>query len=290
MEENNKSQVMQTKTQIFDNSKIRSVWDRENEKWYFAIVDVVAILTENTDIMRARKYWNKLKQRLKEEGNETVTNCHQLKFLAADGKMRLTDVGDVEQILRLIQSIPSKKAEPFKLWLSKVGSVIIDEASDPELAIERAIRTYRNLGYSESWINQRLKSIEVRKGLTDEWERSGVKQGREYAILTDLMYRTWAGMSAKEYKEFKGLKKESLRDNMTNVELILNMLAEVSATEISKNENPENLEQSAEVAVSGAEVARDARKSLEKRGAKTISSKNAKEIANQQNLLEEEKD
>ena len=290
MEENNKNQVMQTKTQIFDNSKIRSVWDRENEKWYFAIVDVVAILTENTDIMQARKYWNKLKQRLKEEGNETVTNCHQLKFLAADGKMRLTDVGDVEQILRLIQSIPSKKAEPFKLWLSKVGSVIIDEASDPELAIERAIRTYRNLGYSESWINQRLKSIEVRKGLTDEWERSGVKQGREYAILTDLMYRTWAGMSAKEYKEFKGLKKESLRDNMTNVELILNMLAEVSATEISKNENPENLEQSAEVAVSGAEVARDARKSLEKRGAKTISSKNAKEIANQQNLLEEEKD
>ena len=289
MEENNKSQVMQTKTQIFDNSRIRSVWDRENEKWYFAIVDVVAVLTDNTDFLRARKYWNKLKQRLKEEGNETVTNCHQLKILAADGKMRLTDVGDVEQILRLIQSIPSKKAEPFKVWLSKVGSVIIDEASDPELAIERAIRTYRNLGYSESWINQRLKSIEVRKGLTDEWERSGVKQGREYAILTDLMYRTWAGMSAKEYKEYKGLKKESLRDNMTNVELILNMLAEVSATEISKNENPENLEQSAEVAVSGAEVARDARKSLEKRG-ETISSKNAKEIVDQQNLLEEDKD
>ena len=289
MEENNKNSVLQTKTQIFDNSKIRSVWDRENERWFFAIVDVVAVLTDNTDFLRARKYWNKLKQRLKEEGNETVTNCHQLKILAADGKMRMTDVGDVEQILRLIQSIPSKKAEPFKLWLSKVGSVIIDEASDPELAIERAIRTYRNLGYSESWINQRLKSIEVRKGLTDEWERSGVKQGREYAILTDLMYRTWAGMSAKEYKEFKGLKKESLRDNMTNVELILNMLAEVSATEISKNENPENLEQSAEIAVSGAEVARDARKSLEKRGAKTISSKNAKEIADQQNLLEEEK-
>ena len=286
MEENNKSQVMQTKTQIFDNSRIRSVWDRENEKWYFAIVDVIAVLTESADPFA---YWRKLKQRLKEEGNESVTNCHGLKILAADGKMRLTDVGDVEQILRLIQSIPSKKAEPFKLWLSKVGSVIIDEASDPELAIERAIRTYRNLGYSESWINQRLKSIEVRKGLTDEWERSGVKQGREYAILTDLMYRTWAGMSAKEYKEFKGLKKESLRDNMTNVELILNMLAEVSATEISKNENPENLEQSAEVAVSGAEVARDARKSLEKRGAKTISSKNAKEIADQQNLLEEEK-
>ena len=287
MEENSKSQIMQTKTQIFDNSRIRSVWDRENEKWYFAIVDVIAVLTESTDPFA---YWRKLKQRLKEEGNESVTNCHGLKILAADGKMRLTDVGDVEQILRLIQSIPSKKAEPFKLWLSKVGSVILDEASDPELAIERAIRTYRSLGYSESWINQRLKSIEVRKGLTDEWERSGVKQGREYAILTDLMYSTWAGMSAKEYKEFKGLKKESLRDNMTNVELILNMLAEVSATEISKNENPENLEQSAEVAVSGAEVARDARKSLEKRGAKTISSKNAKEIAGQQNLLEEDKD
>ncbi len=286
MEENNKNSVLQTKTQIFDNSKIRSVWDRENEKWYFAIVDVVAVLTESADPFA---YWRKLKQRLKEEGNESVTNCHALKILAADGKMRMTDVGDVEQILRLIQSIPSKKAEPFKLWLSKVGSVIIDEASDPELAIDRAIRTYRNLGYSESWINQRLKSIEVRKNLTDEWERSGVKQGREYAILTDLMYRTWAGMSAKEYKDFKGLKKESLRDNMTNVELILNMLAEVSATEISKNENPENLEQSAEIAVSGAEVARDARKSLEKRGAKTISSKNAKEIADQQNLLEEEK-
>lgn len=286
MEENNKNSVLQTKTQIFDNSKIRSVWDRENEKWYFAIVDVVAVLTESADPFA---YWRKLKQRLKEEGNESVTNCHALKILAADGKMRMTDVGDVEQILRLIQSIPSKKAEPFKLWLSKVGSVIIDEASDPELAIDRAIRTYRNLGYSESWINQRLKSIEVRKNLTDEWERSGVKQGREYAILTDLMYRTWAGMSAKEYKDFKGLKKESLRDNMTNVELILNMLAEVSATEISKNENPENLEQSAEIAVSGAEVARDARKSLEKRGAKTISSKNAKEIADQQNLLEEDK-
>lgn len=286
MEENNKNSVLQTKTQIFDNSKIRSVWDRENEKWYFAIVDVVAVLTESADPFA---YWRKLKQRLKEEGNESVTNCHALKILAADGKMRMTDVGDVEQILRLIQSIPSKKAEPFKLWLSKVGSVIIDEASDPELAIDRAIRTYRNLGYSESWINQRLKSIEVRKNLTDEWERSGVKQGREYAILTDLMYRTWAGMIAKEYKDFKGLKKESLRDNMTNVELILNMLAEVSATEISKNENPENLEQSAEIAVSGAEVARDARKSLEKRGAKTISSKNAKEIADQQNLLEEDK-
>ena len=192
MEENSKSQIMQTKTQIFDNSRIRSVWDRENEKWYFAIVDVIAVLTESTDPFA---YWRKLKQRLKEEGNESVTNCHGLKILAADGKMRLTDVGDVEQILRLIQSIPSKKAEPFKLWLSKVGSIIIDEASDPELAIERAIRTYRNLGYSESWINQRLKSIEVRKGLTDEWERSGVKQGREYAILTDLMYRTWAGIS-----------------------------------------------------------------------------------------------
>ena len=291
MEEINTNHALQSKTQFFGDSQVRAAWDSENEKWYFSIVDVIAVLTESDDFLRVRKYWNKLKQRLKEEGNETVTNCHQLKFPAADGKMRLTDVGDVEQILRLIQSIPSKKAEPFKVWLSKVGSEIIDEASDPELVIDRAIRFYRNLGYSESWINQRLKSIEVRKALTDEWDRSGVKAGREYAMLTDLMYRTWAGMSAKEYKDFKGLKKENLRDNMTNVELILNMLAEVSATEISKNENPENLEQSAQVAVSGAEVALDARKSLEKRGAKTISSKNAKEIADKNVCLEvKEKD
>ena len=267
------------KIQIFDNSKIRSVWDSENEKWYFAIVDVVAVLSESEN---PQAYWRKLKQRLKEEGNETVTNCHALKLPAADGKMRQTDVADVPQLLRLIQSIPSKKAEPFKIWLATVGGEFLDEAVDPELSIERAVQNYKNLGYSDNWINQRIKSIEVRKALTDEWDKSGVKKGKEYALLTDLMYRTWADMSAKEYKDFKGLKKENLRDNMTNLELILNMLAEASATELSQKETPSTLNKSARIAVSGAEVARDARKSLEKRGGTVISSKNAKEIGTQQ--------
>ena len=272
------------KIQIFDNSKIRSVWDSENEKWYFAIVDVVAVLSESEN---PQAYWRKLKQRLKEEGNETVTNCHALKLPAADGKMRQTDVADVPQLLRLIQSIPSKKAEPFKIWLAKVGSEFLDEAVDPELSIERAVQNYKNLGYSDNWINQRIKSIEVRKALTDEWDKSGVKKGKEYALLTDLMYRTWADMSAKEYKDFKGLKKENLRDNMTNLELILNMLAEASATELSQKETPSTLNESARIAVSGAEVARDARKSLEKRGGTVISSKNAKEIGTQQLQFED---
>ena len=275
----NEKKDLPNKIQIFDNSKIRSVWDSENEKWYFAIVDVVAVLSESEN---PQAYWRKLKQRLKEEGNETVTNCHALKLPAADGKMRQTDVADVPQLLRLIQSIPSKKAEPFKIWLAKVGSEFLDEAVDPELSIERAVQNYKNLGYSDNWINQRIKSIEVRKALTDEWDKSGVKKGKEYALLTDLMYRTWADMSAKEYKEFKGLKKENLRDNMTNLELILNMLAEASATELSQKETPSTLNESARIAVSGAEVARDARKSLEKRGGTVISSKNAKEIGTQQ--------
>ncbi|MBR0494998.1 MAG: Bro-N domain-containing protein [Treponema sp.] len=270
---------MPNKIQIFDNSKIRSVWDSEHEKWYFAIVDVVAVLSESEN---PQAYWRKLKQRLKEEGNETVTNCHTLKLPAADGKMRQTDVADVPQLLRLIQSIPSKKAEPFKIWLATVGGEFLDEAVDPELSIERAVQNYKNLGYSDNWINQRIKSIEVRKALTDEWDKSGVKKGKEYALLTDLMYRTWADMSAKEYKDFKGLKKENLRDNMTNLELILNMLAEASATELSQKETPSTLNESARIAVSGAEVARDARKSLEKRGGTVISSKNAKEIGTQQ--------
>ena len=278
---------IQSKIQLFDNGKIRSVWDSDEQKWYFSVVDVIAVLTDSID---SAAYWRKLKQRLKEEGNETVTNCHALKLLATDGKMRLTDVADVQQLLRLIQSIPSKKAEPFKQWLAKVGSEVLDEAVDPELSIDRAIQNYRNLGYSENWINQRIKSIEVRKALTDEWDKSGIKQGTEYAILTDLMYKTWANMSAKEYKEFKGLKKENLRDNMTNMELILNMLAEAAATEISQNENPQGLKQSAKVAVSGAEVALDARKSLEKRGGKAISSKNAKEIGTRQLPFEDEKE
>lgn len=280
---------VQNKIQLFENTKIRSVWDSAHEKWYFAIVDVIGILVESADFLTARKYWNKLKQRLRDEGNETVTSCHQLKLPAADGKMRLTDVADTEQLLRLIQSVPSRKAEPFKLWLAKVGSEILNESADPELSIDRAIENYRRLGYSESWINQRIKSIEVRKALTDEWDKSGVKKGKEYALLTDLMYRTWADMSSKEYKEFKGLKKENLRDNMTNMELILNMLAEASATELSQNENPQGLSQSAKVAVSGAEVARDARLSLEKRGGKALSHRNAKEIGTRQLPLDEKK-
>ena len=278
---------IQNKIQLFDDKKIRSVWDSEQEKWYFAIVDVISVLTESDN---PQVYWRVLKNRLKKEGNESVTNCNALRLPASDGKMRLTDVADVEQLLRLIQSIPSKKAEPFKQWLAKVGSEVLDEAVDPELSIDRAIQNYRNLGYSENWINQRIKSIEVRKALTDEWDKSGVKQGKEYALLTDLMYRTWADMSAKEYKEHKGLKKENLRDNMTNIELILNMLAEASATDLSQNKNPKNLKESAEIAVSGAEVARDARKSLEKRGGNAISSKNAKDIGTRQLSFEDKVD
>ena len=278
---------IQNKIQLFDDKKIRSVWDSEQEKWYFAIVDVISVLTESDN---PQVYWRVLKNRLKKEGNESVTNCNALRLPASDGKMRLTDVADVEQLLRLIQSIPSKKAEPLKKWLAKVGSEALDEAVDPELSIDRAIQNYRNLGYSENWINQRIKSIEVRKALTDEWDKAGVKKGREYAALTDLMYRTWTDMSAKEYKEYKGLKKENLRDNMTNIELILNMLAEASATELSQNENPTTLGESAKIAISGAEVARDARKSLEKRGGKAISSKNAKEIGTRQLPFEEEND
>ena len=281
---------IQNKIQLFENSKIRSVWDSEKEKWYFSVVDVIAVLTESIDFQTSRKYWNKLKQRLKEEGNETVTNCHQLKLPATDGKMRLTDVADTEQLLRLIQSIPSPKAEPFKLWLAKIGSDFLDEAIDPELSIDRAIQNYKRLGYSENWINQRVKSIEVRKALTDEWDKSGVKQGKEYAYLTDLMYKTWTNMSTKEYKELKGLKKENLRDNMTNIELILNMLAEASATELSQNQNPSNVSESANIAVAGAEVAKDARISLEKRGGKTITSKNAKDLGIKELPFENETD
>ena len=271
-----------SKIKVFENKNVRTVWNEEEEDWYFSVVDVCWVLVDSPDYTTARKYWNKLKQRLSEEGSELVTFCHQLKLQAADGKMRETDVLNTKGILRLIQSISSPKAEPFKMWLAKVGSEILDETVDPELSIGRAIQNYRNLGYSENWINQRIKSIEVRKALTDEWDKSGVKQGKEYALLTDLMYRTWANMSAKEYKEHKGLKKENLRDNMTNIELILNMLAEASATDLSQRTNPKNLKESAKIAVSGAEVALDARKSLEKRGGEAISSKNAKEIGTRQ--------
>jgi hypothetical protein len=256
---------MKNKVQLFQQRQVRSVWDEKDEKWWFSVVDIVAVLTDQTDYTKARNYWHKLAQRIREEsGSELVTKCHQLKLVATDGKKYLTDVMDTEQILRLIQSIPSKKAEPFKLWLAKVGNEFIDEAADPELAMSRAVRNYRRLGYSESWINQRLKTIEARKALTDEWDKSGVKEGAGYAQLTDLMYKTWAGMNARDYKKFKGLKKEGLRDNMTNAELVLNMLAEVAATEISLDEQPDTPTKSARIAKSGATVAKNARADIER--------------------------
>ena len=265
--------------QLFEQKKVRTIWDEEQEKWYFAIVDVVAVLTEQDDYQKSRKYWNKLKQRLKEEGNETVTNCHQFKLQATDGKMRLTDVADTEQLFRLIQSIPSPKAEPFKIWMSQVASTRIEQLQDPELSIEQAMLDYKRLGYSDSWINQRLKSIEIRKELTDEWNRTGVTENYQYATLTDIITKEWSGFKTKEYKYFKGLKKESLRDNMTNVELALNILAEASTTEISKEKDPSGFEENKVVAKEGGEVAKIAREQLESKiGKSVISSKNAKDI------------
>ena len=275
----------ETAIKLFEEQKVRVEWDEKQEKWYFSIVDVVAILTQSID---TPAYWRKLKQRLKDEGNETVTNCHALKMKAPDGKMRLTDVADTEQLLRLIQSIPSPKAEPFKMWLAKVGRERIDEMEDPEITINRALETYLKKGYSEAWVNQRLKSIEIRKGLTDEWDRGGIQKGLEYAILTDEITKAWTGMNTKEYKKLKNLKKENLRDNMTNMELVLNMLAEVSVTEISQAQNPKGLEQHKKVARAGGEVANKAKKELEsKTGKKVITSKNAKNLHNQ---IEEKKD
>jgi hypothetical protein len=262
---------------LFENKKIRAVWDDQQEKWYFSIVDVISVLTDSKDYQTARKYWNKLKQRLKEEGNETVTNCHQLKMQAADGKMRMTDVADTEQLFRLIQSIPSPKAEPFKLWMSQVASERLDQMQDPELSIDQAIMDYKRLGYSDNWINQRIKSIEVRKELTDEWKRSGM-DGTQYASLTDIITKEWSERNTREYKKLKGLKKENLRDNMTNVELALNTLAEASTTEISKTKNPKGFRENAAVAKSGGSVAKAARKQLEsKLGYSVISSVKAKD-------------
>ena len=262
--------------QIFEDRKIRTVWDDEQEKWYFSIIDTIEVLTDSKDYTTARKYWNKLKQRLKEEGNETVTNCHQLKMRALDGKMRLTDVADTEQLFRLIQSIPSPKAEPFKQWMAHVASVRIDQMQDPELSIEQAMVDYKRLGYSDAWINQRLKSIEVRKELTDEWKRTGVKEGVEFATLTDIITREWSDMRTKEYKQLKGLKKENLRDNMTNVELALNILAEASTAEISKQKNPHGFKQNVTIAREGGSVAKVARKQLEEKlGRSVISSSKA---------------
>ena len=248
--------------QLFEERKVRTVWDSEQEKWYFSIVDVVAVLTDS-DYQGARNYWKVLKNRLAKEGNETVTNCHQLKLHAADGKMRLTDVADTEQLFRLIQSIPSPKAEPFKLWMAQVASLRIDQMQDPELSIEQAMADYKRLGYSDAWINQRLKSIEVRKELTDEWKRTGVQEGVQYATLTDIITQSWSGLRTRDYKALKGLKKESLRDNMTNVELALNILAEASTAELSKQKNPRGFNQNKTIARQGGSVARAARVQLE---------------------------
>lgn len=259
---------------LFEEKKIRTVWNDEKEKWYFSIVDAISILTDSVD---PTAYWRKLKQRLKTEGNETVTNCHGLKMLASDGKMRLTDVADTEQLLRLIQSIPSPKAEPFKLWMAKVASERLNQLQDPELSINQALMDYKRLGYSDNWINQRLKSIEVRKDLTDEWKKHGLQEGVQFATLTDVIYQTWSDMTSKEYKQFKGLKKENLRDNMTNKELILNMLAELSTKEISEVSDPETFDEHIDIAQQGGEVARNARLELEaKTGKKVISPMNAK--------------
>ena len=264
--------------QLFEEKKVRTAWDDEEEKWYFSIVDVVSVLTDS-DYQTARKYWKVLKGRLAKEGNETVTNCYQLKLQAYDGKMRLTDVADTEQLFRVIQSIPSPKAEPFKQWMAHVASDRLDQIQDPELGIQQSLADYKRLGYSDNWINQRLKSIEVRKDLTDEWKRHGLQEGLQFATLTDIIYSTWSGMTAKEYKKFKGLKKENLRDNMTNRELVLNMLAEISTKDISEARNPETFGDHVEVARQGGEIAFNARKELESKTGKTVVSPlNARDV------------
>lgn len=262
--------------QLFENTPIRTAWDEDNEEWFFAIVDVIAVLTESKD---PSAYWRKLKQRLKAEGNETVTNCHGLKLKAPDGKRRITDVANTEQLLRLIQSIPSKKAEPFKLWLAEVGKDRIEETLDPELIAERLVSTYERLGYTREWINQRLQAISARKELTDEWKDRGITQSRDYAILTDELTRAWSGMSTRQYKNLKGLKKESLRDNMSTTELTLNQLAEVATRELSQQEQPIGFEQSRSIAQRGGSVAGNARKDLEAQlGRPIITSQNAQQL------------
>jgi len=267
----------QNEIKIFEDKKVRTLWDAENEKWYFSVVDVVTVLTEQPSYQGARNYWKVLKYRLTKEGNETVTNCNRLKLAAEDGKLRFTDVADTEQLFRLIQSIPSPKAEPFKRWLAKVAAERLDEMQDPELSIDRALQQYLNFGYSENWINQRLKSIEIRKELTDEWKKRGLKEGVQFATLTDIITKAWSDNTTKEYKMLKGLKKENLRDNMTNTELILNMLAEASTKDISVATNPKDFDESKKVAKQGGNVAKVARKELEARtGKKVVTSLNAK--------------
>lgn len=259
--------------QLFEEQAIRTAWDEENEEWYFSIVDIVGILTEQADYDGARNYWKVTKHRMIKEGNELVTNCNQLKLKAADGKRRLTDVANTEQLLRIIQSIPSKKAEPFKMWLAQVGRERIEETMDPELIAERLITTYERKGYTKEWINQRLQAISARKELTDEWKDKGIKGQSEYAILTDEITKAWSGMTTRQYKTYKGLKKESLRDNMSTTELVLNMLAETATKDISKTLNPNGLEENREVAKQGGEVAATAREALEKRTGKSVITK-----------------
>ena len=272
----------ETAIKLFNDHKIRTHWDQDQEKWYFSIVDVVGVLTESIDVA---SYWRKLKQRLRDEGNETVTNCHGLKMLAADGKMRLTDVADTEQLFRLIQSIPSPKAEPFKLWLAQVARERIDEIEDPEIGIDRLMETYLRKGYSKEWINQRLKSIEIRKELTDEWDNRNIKKGQEYAILTDEISKAWSGFTTKQYKVFKALKKENLRDHMSNLELVLNILAEATTTEISKEKNPETFDDSRKIAKQGGTIAGNTRKEIEATtGKKVVTKQNAKQLGNQKHL------
>ncbi|MFK8300767.1 Bro-N domain-containing protein [Capnocytophaga canimorsus] len=272
---------MENNIKIFEQKKVRSQWDEQQEKWWFSIVDVIEVLTESPN---PRKYWSVLKTRLKKEGSELATNCSQLKMLSSDGKYYKTDVADTEQLLRLIQSVPSPKVEPFKLWLAQVGSERLDEMQDPEISIDRALQQYLQLGYSENWINQRLKSIEIRKELTDEWKKRGVKEGQQFATLTDIITKTWSGKTTKEYKILKGLKKENLRDNMTNTELILNMLAEASTKDISQVTQPETFEQNITVAQQGGNVAKVAREELEARtGKKVVSSASAKKMLENKN-------
>lgn len=259
--------VNKNSIKLFGGDKIRAIWNDEQEKWYFSVVDVVAVLTESPN---PQTYWRVLKKRLKDEGNETVTNCNGLKMPAADGKMRLTDVADTEQLLRIIQSVPSPKAEPFKMWLAKVGAERLDQMQDPELSIQQAMIDYKRLGYSDNWINQRLKSIEIRKDLTDQWKLHNVEEGVQYATLTDIIYQSWAGRTSKEYKQLKGLKKENLRDNMTNEELVLNMLAELSATSITKAKNPQTLDENKTCAKEGGDVARVAREQLESKTGRSV--------------------
>ena len=265
---------MKSQIQLFEEKKVRMAWDDATEEWYFSIVDVVDVLTDSPN---PRKYWSVLKTRLKKEGSELTTNCSQLKMVAADGKKYLTDVASTEQLFRLIQSIPSPKAEPFKLWIAQVAKERLDQMQDPELSIEQAMLDYKRLGYSDNWINQRLKSIEIRKDLTDEWKSRGLEEGVQFATLTDIIYKTWADKTAKEYKQYKGLKKENLRDNMTNAELVLNMLAELSTKQISEAGNPETMDEHAQIAKQGGEIARNARLELEeKTGKRVISPLSAK--------------